>query len=107
MDDFEQLPKMAGWHEAKVPIESVNAFTIANLKPSYTFSFYQPDANGWANGPCVGHLDFNGPEIKFKGNADESAKVFFDFVVKHFQGRLQEEYTRGYNDAKQGKEPQR
>ena len=109
MDDFEEMTKMAGWHEAKVtvPIETLNSITIAKLKPNYSFSFYQPDANGWANGPRVGSLDFNGPEMKFEGNADESAKVFFDYVAKHFRDRLREEYTRGYNDAKNGKETQR
>jgi hypothetical protein len=55
----------------------------------------------------VGSLDFNGPGLRFEGDAEESAKVFIDWIATTFKGRLEEEYTRGYNDAKEGKEPQR
>lgn len=54
------------------------------FKPDYTitFSSYQG---------LVGTLDFNGPEMVFTGNAEESAKVFMDFVATSFTGRLKEE----------------
>ena len=44
-----------------------------------------------AAGETVGTLDFNGPEMVFTGNADESAKVFLDFFAKHFSNRLKQE----------------
>lgn len=101
MDDFKEMPKMAGWddrHGVTVPKEQL--IIASNIKPNHTFVFHQSDASGWANGPRVGSLDFNGPEMKFEGNADESAKIFFDYVARFFQERLKEEYQRGYNDAK-------
>lgn len=36
----------------------------------------------------VGRLDFNGPEMVFTGKADESAKVFFDYIAQCFAERL-------------------
>lgn len=39
----------------------------------------------------VGKLDFNGPEMVFTGKAEESAKVFFDWVAKEFSQRLANE----------------
>lgn len=107
MDDFDTLPKMAGWHESKITMPAGQTVSLAPPIPNHTFHFYQSDASGWANGPKVGTLDFNGEEMKFEGNADESAKVFFEYLAKHFQQRLKDEYSRGYSDAKQGKESQR
>jgi hypothetical protein len=34
----------------------------------------------------IGVLDFSGPEMTFTGRADESAKVFFDAVIKNQVG---------------------
>lgn len=107
MEDFEQLPKMAGWHDSLTVKGEVNYITSAKVRPNYKFIFHGVNSMGWPNGPAIGSLDFNGPEMKFEGSADESAKVFFDYVAKHFRDRLREEYTRGYNDAKSGKEAQR
>lgn len=39
----------------------------------------------------VGKLDFNGPEMIFTGDAEESAKVFMDWLAKAFTGRLKVE----------------
>lgn len=39
----------------------------------------------------VGTLDLSGPEMVFTGDAEESAKVFMDFVVKQFGDRLKQE----------------
>lgn len=60
---------------------------IENMKPNYQMSFH----NG---SDIIGKLDFNGPELVFVGNAEESAKVFVDWVGKVFYGRLQEEQQR-------------
>lgn len=80
---------------------------FANTKPNYNIVFHRVNENGFATGDHVGALDFNGPALKFTGDAEESAKVFIDWLAYTFKGRLEEEYMRGYNDAKQGKEPQK
>jgi hypothetical protein len=43
------------------------------------------------SGGLVGELDFNGPELKFRGKADESAKIFIDWVAEVFKERLEQE----------------
>ena len=42
-------------------------------------------------GGQIGTLDFNGPEMKFTGNAEESAKVFFNYIAQQFSQRLKDE----------------
>ncbi len=79
-------------------------YTIGNIKPNYNITFHRPTENGWANGEAIGALDFNGPELVFTGDASESAKTFINWVSIIFKGRLIEEYKRGFEDAKQGKE---
>lgn len=56
--------------------------------PSYTITFHTDKAGQ------VGALDLNGPEITFTGNADAAAKMFFDFLINSFPGRLKEERER-------------
>jgi hypothetical protein len=65
------------------PSEPVFAFT--NTKPSHNIIFHNQD------GKQVGALNFNGPEMTFTGDADESAKVFFDFIARSFKARLEQE----------------
>ena len=60
------------------------AIKIMEMKPNYNMSFHNSDKQ-------VGTLDFNGPEMTFTGDADESAKVFFDFIAQSFKGRLEQE----------------
>lgn len=104
MDDFENLPKMAGWHETKLTVPEGQILSFHNPKPNYTITFFNnTDISG--AGTQVGRMDFNGPEMVFEGDAAESAKVFIDWVASAFKGRLDEEYQRGFNDAKEGKEP--
>ena len=101
-EDFEELPKMAGWHEAKLTVPGDQHLSVANIKPNYNITFHR---NGQYNEESrVGTLDFNGPELKFTGDAEASAKVFIDWIAQAFKGRLEEEYKRGFNDAKSGKE---
>jgi hypothetical protein len=59
-------------------------FAEVNLKPSYNITMSN-------NAGQVGELDFNGPELKFRGKAEESAQVFMDWLAECFKGRLQEE----------------
>ena len=98
-DEFEELPKMAGWHESSL-IVPTSSFAISAAKPNHNICLFNSEGE-------VCKLDFNGPELKFTGNPDDGAKVFLDFVSKYFDQRLKDEYSRGYNDAKQNKEPQR
>ena len=63
----------------------------ANLK-SHSISFCNADG-------VIGSLDFNGPALVFTGNAEESAKVFMEFVVQQFASRLAEEREHGKNEA--------
>ena len=76
------------------------------IKTNYSISFHNKPYTGGIR-TQVGKLDFNGPEMVFEGDAAESAKVFIDWIAQSFKRRLDEEYTRGYNDAKEGKEKQR
>jgi hypothetical protein len=57
---------------------------IRDLKPNYNISFHNNDQE-------IGKLDFNGPALVFTGEAEESAKVFIDWIARSFHGRLEEE----------------
>lgn len=76
----EELPA----YTFKPPSEPVFAFLDTKPKPNHNITFH----NG---GKQVGALDFNGPEMTFTGDADESAKLFFDFIAKSFKERLEQE----------------
>jgi hypothetical protein len=65
-------------------IKPTGQLSVFNIKPNYNISFHN-------NGKEVGKLDFNGPALVFTGDAEESAKVFIDWVAKSFHGRLEEE----------------
>lgn len=70
----------------------MNGPTTKFAKPSYVISFHR-------DGATIGELDFNGPTLKFTGDAEESAKMFFDFIAKSFAGRLAEERAAGMREA--------
>jgi len=106
MEDFDELPKMAGWHESKLAVPEGQYLSIGNAKPNYNITFHN-NHNANDLGKQLGKLDFNGPQLVFEGDAEESAKVFIDWIATAFKGRLDEEYKRGYEDAKQNKDPQR
>ena len=55
-----------------------------DTKPNYNITFHRDDKQ-------IGVLDFNGPEMTFTGDADESAKLFFDFIARSFKARLEQE----------------
>ena len=94
MEDFEKLPKMAGWPEADVTVPTSQLKTIESIKPNHNITFHN------AEGHQVGSMDFNGPHLTFEGNADESAVAFLSLVAQCFDQRLKDEYQRGYNDAR-------
>jgi hypothetical protein len=54
------------------------------LKPNYNVVFHNGDHQ-------IGRLDFNSGVIVFEGDAEESAKVFFDALAEKFADRLKEE----------------
>jgi hypothetical protein len=62
----------------------MNGEMLINIKPSYTITIGNADGE-------VGRLDFNGPKLIFTGDAEESAKVFLDFLAQSWSKRLQEE----------------
>lgn len=45
----------------------------------------------YKDGAEIGRLDFNGHELVFTGDAEDSAKVFIDFVATSFKQRLADE----------------
>lgn len=67
------------------------SLTLVN-KPDYNITFFQ-------DGKQIGSLDFNGPEMKFEGEAEEGAKTFFKWIAESFSGRLAEEREAGMSQA--------
>ena len=61
---------------------------ISSFKPSYTIALHR-------DGETVGILDFNGPTMTFEGDAEASARVFFDYVAMMFAERLAAERRAG------------
>ncbi len=55
---------------------------VGDTAPNHSVYFHSPDGN------LVGTLDFNGAAMTFNGDAEESAKMFFDFVANLFEARL-------------------
>jgi hypothetical protein len=59
--------------------------SVSIFKPNYNISFHNHA------GEKIGILDFNTDRLVFTGNAEESAKVFIDFIAQSFAKRLEEE----------------
>ena len=55
-----------------------------NFKPNYSIIFHRGNEQ-------IGVLDFNGPEMTFSGDMDESAKLFLELVATSFKTRLEQE----------------
>lgn len=49
----------------------------ADVKPSYSVAFYRDNKR-------VGELDWSKDPIKFEGDVEESAQLFFDNVIKKY-----------------------
>ena len=64
--------------------EATGKLSILDTKPNYNMTFHR-------DGKQIGVLDFNGPEMVFSGDMDESAKVFFDWIARSFKARLGQE----------------
>ena len=59
-----------------------------NLPRSHNMTFHK-------DGVQIGELDFSGPRMTFTGDADESARIFFDWVAVYFAERLDDERKKG------------
>jgi hypothetical protein len=70
--------------EINYSFKPTGQISVFNFKPDYNIAFHN-------NGQEIGKLDFNGPKLVFTGDAEESAKVFIDWVARSFHGRLEEE----------------
>ena len=70
--------------EPKYSFKPTGQLAIRDMKPNYNISFHN-------NGKEVGKLDFNGSALVFTGEAEESAKVFIDWIARNFASRLDEE----------------
>ena len=62
-----------------VMVDNALAFGLAPPMP-FCLTFSDGDKN-------IGSLTMDDGQLKFEGNADESAKVFFDYLVKLWEGR--------------------
>ena len=68
----------------------VGTFAFHSPIQNYTISFH--NGADFRNGDkVVGKLDFNGPQMKFEGNADESVDAFVRAFGHWFAGRLKQE----------------
>ena len=62
----------------QLPALSNSLLVGTNNIPNYNMTFSNAD------GKEVGQLDFNGDTMKFSGNAEESAQVFFDWIAESY-----------------------
>ena len=60
------------------------SLTKYELSTNYNVEFH-------IDGRRIGRLDFNSGVMVFEGDAEESAKVFFDLLAKYFADRLKQE----------------
>lgn len=67
-------------------VSDTSKFTLMvhNPEAQYTLSFHKEDKT-------IGVLDFKGDALKFTGEAEESAKVFIDWIAQGFHKRLEQE----------------
>jgi len=57
---------------------------VFNIKPNYNIIFHRGNTQ-------IGVLDFNGPEMTFSGDMDESAILFIEVIANSFKARLEQE----------------
>jgi hypothetical protein len=67
-----------------------------SFTPDYTIKLSKHDKE-------MGKLEFNGDKLKFEGDVEESAKIFFDFLLSSFNQRIEEikeeAWRNGYDEA--------
>lgn len=57
---------------------------IVNVKPDYNMLFHKDDKT-------IGKLDWNSGVLKFEGEIEESAKVFFEFLKNSVDDYIKEQ----------------
>ncbi len=80
--DFTQSMEPIDWKTVESPMLLK---PVTNTAPNYNITFHNKD------GKKVGTMDFNGPQMKFDGDAEESAKIFIDWVAIVFKERFKRE----------------
>jgi hypothetical protein len=74
-------------------VTTENTFSPIN---KYTITLNKEDK-------VMGKLDFNEDKLKFEGDVEESAKIFFDFLLSSFNQRIEEikeeAWRNGYDEA--------
>ena len=65
-------------------LKDIGIKSTFNLKPNYNIIFHRGNTQ-------IGVLDFNGPEMTFSGDMDESAILFIEVIANSFKARLEQE----------------
>ena len=65
-------------------LKDVGMKATFNIKPNYNIIFHRGNTQ-------IGVLDFNGPEMTFSGDMDESAILFIEVIANSFKARLEQE----------------
>ena len=72
-------------------------YSISEIEPDYTLRMSNREGE-------IGKLDWSSGTLKFTGKADESAKVFFDFlkeyVDKYIEAKLKKKENNGGKSQK-------
>jgi len=73
----EQLTLNLDWKSDTIFLTSSGSHAQLVMKPEYSVSFYRENQ-------LVGKLDWNDGPMKFEGDAEESAQLFFDNIIKRY-----------------------
>jgi hypothetical protein len=65
-------------------LKDIEMKSTFNFKPNCNIIFYRGKTQ-------IGVLDFNGPEMTFSGDMDESAILFIEVIANSFKARLEQE----------------
>ena len=65
-------------------LKDIEMKSTFNFKPNCNISFHRGNTQ-------IGVLDFNGPEMTFSGDMDESAILFIEVIANSFKARLEQE----------------
>ena len=65
-------------------LKDIEMKSTFNFKPNCSISFHRGNTQ-------IGVLDFNGPEMTFSGDMDESAILFIEVIANSFKARLEQE----------------
>lgn len=66
------------------PPESQSLFTFSNATSSTLFLNPNNNISFHSGSQTIGYLDWNDGVMRFSGSADESAKLFFDNIIRGY-----------------------